>query len=205
MRWPDGQHACSCCGYVGRFSAGPRQQPQAACPGCGALERHRFAQLVAPLVRSFWVPETRPHQRAAMMEIGASRAMQAFRQLFGFVTTALPMPADAVDVALVLDTLEHAPRDTNALAGIARALRPTGVALLQAPSSGRPEAGDVMRLAEGGLASIAISPGESMPPETLWKYGLRPDEALVFAVRADSSVALDRLSLFASRLRKGRL
>jgi len=251
LRLPDGQYACSCCGYAGEFSPGPRQRPNAACPNCGSLERHRFLRLVGPMIQSFWIPETRPHHRTAMIEISPSHATRPFREMFGVATTFdadpaadsrivdvvasltdLPMAADTVDVALVLHVLEHVPDDRRAMAEIARTLRPTtGVAVLQVPLSGRHATdeeilqtaeertarygqadhvrlyGDdfLARLKSAGLVSMAVSPRESMPAEAVKKYGLLPDEALVFAVRADSPVACDRLSVFASQLRKGRL
>jgi predicted RNA-binding Zn-ribbon protein involved in translation (DUF1610 family) len=250
LRLPSKHYACSCCGYAGEFLPGPRQRPSAACPKCGSLERHRFLQLIGPMIRSFWIPETRSHQTTSMIEIAPSHATRPFRELFGVATTFdadpaadgrvvdvvaslthLPMAADAVDVALVLHVLEHVPDDRRAMAEIVRALRPTGVAVLQVPLSGRPATdeeilpsaeersarygqsdhvrlyGDdfIARLESAGLTSIAVSPLESMPSEAIRKYGLLPDESLVFAVRTDCAVACDRLSFFASELCKGRL
>ena len=245
-----GQFTCSCCGYEGVFSPGPRQRPNASCPSCGSLERHRFLQLVGSMIRSFWIPETRPHHRTVLIEIAPSRATQEFRKLFGVAATfdadpaadhrivdavasltALPIPPDAVDAALVLHVLEHIPDDRKAMAEIARTLRPAGIAILQVPLSGQPATDEEVlhtdeeraarygqadhvrlygndifaRLTAAGLACEAVSPRESMPPEAVKKYGLLPDEALIFAVRADSPTAPGRLSLFAARLRKGKL
>lgn len=250
MQLPEGHYACSCCGYEGVFSPGPRQRPNASCPRCGSLERHRFLQLVGSMIRTFWIPETRPHERTVLIEIAPSHATQEFRKLFGLATTFdadpaadhrivdavasltdLPISPDAVDAALVLHVLEHIPDDRKAMAEIARTLRPTGIAILQVPLSGRSATEEEVlhtdeerlarygqadhvrlygndlfaRLAAAGLASEAVSPRESMPPEAVRKYGLLPDEALVFAVRANSPVALRRLSIFATRLRRGRL
>jgi hypothetical protein len=42
-----------------------------------------------------------------------------------------------------------------------------------------------------------------MLPESITKYGLLPDEPLVFAVRSDVSRAKTSLGIFASLLRKG--
>ena len=59
------------------------------------------------------------------------------------------------------------------------------------------------RLSECGLTSVAVSPRESMLAESIAKYGLLPDEPLVFAVRSDASRAKTRLGAFASSLRRG--
>jgi SAM-dependent methyltransferase len=250
MILPDGHHTCSCCGYVGEFLPGPRQRPEASCPRCASLERHRFLLLVAPLLRRFWIPETRPHENTAMIEVAPSPATLPFRNLFGVATTVdadpaadgrvvnlvasltdVPMRSAAVDVVLVLHVLEHVPDDRKAMAEIARVLRPTGIAVLQVPLSGRattdeevlasPEErtmrygqndhvrlyGDdfFTRLSDAGLTCISVSPRQSMLPEVIVKYGLLSDEALVFAARSDYALAVERLAVFASMLRKGRL
>lgn len=250
MQLPEGEYVCSCCEYEGVVSQGPRQRPNASCPRCGSLERHRFLQLVGSMIRSFWIPETRPHHRTVLIEIAPSHATQAFRKLFGVATTfdadpaadhrmvdavasltALPISSDAMDAVLALHVLEHIPDDRKAMSEIARTLRPTGIAILQVPLSGQPATqeevlhtdeertarygqadhvrlyGDDIfaRLTAAGLVCVAVSPKDSMPPEAVRKYGLLPDEALIFAVRADSPTASGRLSLFASRLLKGRL
>jgi SAM-dependent methyltransferase/predicted nucleic acid-binding Zn-ribbon protein len=241
-------HACSCCGFVGEFGPGPRQRPYASCPQCGSLERHRFLQLIGPLLRDFWLPQTRPPARATMIEVAPSGATAPFRNLFGISTTIdadpeadgrtvdlvaslsdLPMASEYADVVLALHVLEHIADDRRAMSEIARVLAPTGLAILQVPMSGRdtteeevletPEERSVrygqadhvrlyekdfyQRLSDSGLTSIAVSPRESMVPATVAKYGLLPDEPLVFAVRSDVLRAKGRLDVFASSLRKG--
>jgi SAM-dependent methyltransferase len=239
---------CSGCGFVGEFSPGPRQRPDAGCPRCGSLERHRFLQLLGPLLRDFWLPQTRPPALARMIEVAPSVATAPFRNLFGSSTTvdsdpeadgrvvdlvasltALPTPSEFADVLLALHVLEHIPDDRKAMSEIARVLAPTGLAILQVPMS-RQDATDeeivntpeerlvrygqpdhvrlygkdfYARLSECGLTSVAVSPRESMAPESIAKYGLLPDEPLVFAVRSDASRAKTRLGIFASSLRKG--
>lgn len=143
--------------------------------------------------------------------------------------TELPMAPASTDVALVLHVLEHIPDDRKAMAEIARVLRSNGVAILQVPLSGQlmtdedvltaPEErlsrygqadhvrlyGDdfFARLREAGLTCISVSPRQSMAPEAVEKYGLLPDEALVFAVRSDSARAVERLEIFGTMLRRG--
>jgi hypothetical protein len=243
-----GSRTCSCCGFLGEFSPGPRQRPDAVCPRCGSLERHRFLQLVGPFLRDFWLPQTRPPELAKLIETAPSAATAPFRKLFRSSTTAdsdpeadgpvvdivtsltdLPTPSKCADILLALHVLERIPDDRKAMSEIARVLAPTGLAILQVPLS-RLDATDeevvdtpeerlarygqadhvrlygkdfYTRLGECGLTSVAVSPRDSMVPESIAKYGLLPDEPLVFAVGSDMSRAKTRLEVFASLLRKG--
>lgn len=143
--------------------------------------------------------------------------------------TALPLASDSADVALVLHVLEHIPDDRKAMAEILRVLRTAGIAVLQVPLSGRATTDEELldmpekratrygqadhvrfygndfftRLRDVGLACAAVSPRESMLPEAIAKYGLLPDEALVFTVRCSSGWATERLAAFEAMLRKG--
>jgi hypothetical protein len=246
---PHGSRVCSCCGFAGEFRPGPRRRPVASCPRCGSLERHRFLQLVGPLLRNFWVPETRFPACATMIEVAPSPATASFRGLFGVVTTVdpypdadgrsvdvaasltdLPMPSDYADVLVALHVLEHIREDRQAMSEMARVLAPNGVAILQVPMSGSSTTDEEVldtpeeraarygqadhvrlygndfyqRLGRSGLTSVALSPRETMLPESIVKYGLLPDEPLVFAVRSDVLRATASLEVFASSLRKGR-
>lgn len=243
----NGQKRCSCCGYSGTFIPGPNKRPNAGCPKCGSLERHRFLQLIGPSLKHHWIPETR-RGRTMAIEIAPSGATAAFRDLFDRTPTIdadpdadgrvvdlvasladLPVDDATADVMLVLHVLEHVPDDRQAMREIARALMPHGVAVLQVPLSGRPttdegEVGSVEeritrfgqadhvrfygddffeRLSEAGLETIAISPRQSMVAEVIEKYGLLPDQALVFSVRANSPRAVQKLKAFEKAIRKG--
>lgn len=247
---PGGHCACSCCGFTGNFLPGPGGRPNAACPQCGSLERHRFLGLLGPIVRAHWLPQARPPHSATMLEVAPSSATAGLRGLYGRVLTIdadpeadsrvvdvvaslthLPVGAHTVDLAVVLHVLEHVPDDLQAMREIARALRWTGMALLQVPLSGRPTTdeevlddpdervarygqadhvrvyGDdfMARLESAGLVARALTPRESMPSEVVTKYSLAPDEAVVMAVRADGEFGRDRLSAFVASLRKGLL
>ena len=145
--------------------------------------------------------------------------------------TNLPVATQIIDVAVALHVLEHIRDDRKAMTEVARVLIPNGAAVLQAPLSGRPTTDEELldsaeersarygqadhvriygddfftRSASVGLEWIAVSPRQSMLPETINKYGLLPDEALVFTVRSNSMVAAERLEVFGSMLRKGSL
>jgi len=244
---PDAR-VCSCCGFAGELVPGPGGRPNACCPRCGSLERHRFLQLVGPLLRRIWVPQTRRLEQATLVEIAPSHATHAFRRLFGVSKTVdaypeadkrvvdivasltdLPMPTDYADALLALHVLEHIPEDRKAMSEIARVLAPTGIAILQVPLSGGDTTDEEVlntaeerlarygqadhvrlygndffkRLDEAGLISAAVSPRDSMSPESVGKYGLLPDQALVFAVRSDTARAKACLDGFVSSLRQG--
>jgi SAM-dependent methyltransferase len=242
-----GQKLCSCCGYGGAFVPGPNNRPNAGCPQCASLERHRFLQLVGPSLCHYWIPETR-HGRTMAIEVAPCGPTAAFRNMFDrtltidadpdadgrtvdMVASLVDLPVDdaTADVMLILHVLEHIPDDRQAMREIARVLMPHGVAVLQVPLSGRlttdeGEVGSVEeriarfgqadhvrfygddffeRLSEAGLEAIAISPRQSMAAEAIEKYGLLPDQALVFSVRADSPGASKKLKAFEKAIRKG--
>jgi SAM-dependent methyltransferase len=141
----------------------------------------------------------------------------------------LPTPSGFADVLLALHVLEHIPDDRKAMSEIARVLAPTGLVILQVPMSQRDATDEEIvdtpeerlirygqadhvrlygkdfyaRLGECGLTSVAVSPRDSMLPESIAKYGLLPDEPLMFAVRSDAPRAKARLGVFASSLKKG--
>jgi SAM-dependent methyltransferase len=245
---PSDVHVCSCCGYTGRFFSGPNGRPNAGCPQCGSLERHRFLLLLSMALRSYWVPETRRQDSSCLIEIAPSHATQKLRSLFGHDITVdafpdadkrsvsliasltdLPLPSASADMLVALHVLEHIPDDKKAMAEIARVLTTAGVSILQVPMSAceatdeeiieDPEVRKIRygqadhvrfygkdfyaRLKACGLYSLAISPKESMLPESIAKYALAPDEVLVFVVRNDTPDAKAALDRFGRSLKKG--
>lgn len=205
----------------------------------------RIVPVDAISLRGRWVPETRPFERAALVEVAPSSATLPFRRLFGNSKTVdadpqadgrvvdivasltdLPFPGDYADVLLALHVLEHIPDDRKAMAEIARVLAPTGVAVLQVPLSDRDTTDEAVldtpeervarygqadhvrlygndffaRLNEAGLTCAAVSPRESMSSGSMERYGLLPDQALVFAVRFDAPRAKECLEYFVSSL-----
>jgi SAM-dependent methyltransferase len=164
---------CPICGNVvsRTFLPGPGGRPDAACPKCRSLERHRFFALVldmlafalddvAVLLEIAPSPETtslladlgpRTHVR---LDLGAdNRLVDVLGSL-----TELPLPDRSVDLLVCYHVLEHIPNDRRAMTEIARVLSPTGVGLIQVPfrkgtvTDEDPEAGEDERVRRFGRA-----------------------------------------------------
>lgn len=221
---------CSVCRsvVVKKFKPGPRGRPDARCPKCGSLERHRFLavllDVLTPMVPDIGVlvdvapsPQTtelleglepRLHTR---IDIGFdNRSVDILGSL-----TALPYRDDSADLLVCYHVLEHIRDDRDAMAEIARVLKPGGLGLLQVPfRAGRPTDEDPSagkeerierfgrhdhvrfygddfedRLVESGLAIQRVTPLGLLGPEMVTWLRLSPDEA-VWLVRpvADAAV-----------------
>lgn len=139
----------TCQKRVPRFEAGgARQRPNAKCPACGALERHRFLAVLLDGLGPVLTHEAR------VLDIAPSRYTTRHLQRLGPAQcvqvdldpeadgravdvqaslTRLPFVAGSFDVVLCYHVLEHVPDDRAAMAELARVLRPGGVALVQVP------------------------------------------------------------------------
>lgn len=155
LHLPAGHRACSCCGFIGKFEPGPNGRPDASCPQCRSLERHRFLGLLTNHLHHVWVPETRRYA-STLIEIAPSAATAGLRSTFTKALTVdadpdadgrmvdlvaslteLPLLDKSCDAILVLHVLEHIREDRQAMREIARVLRPQGVGILQVPLSPR--------------------------------------------------------------------
>jgi SAM-dependent methyltransferase len=139
---------CAACGSrVSRaFRRGPDGRPEATCPRCGSLERHRFLSLLlgalAPQLRDLdTVVEIGPsRQSAALLDrLGARRRIGLD---FGYdgrdvdalaCLTRLPLRDGSVDLLVCYHVLEHVADDAAAMREIARVLSSRGIALIQVP------------------------------------------------------------------------
>jgi len=139
---------CAACGAMvsRRFRPGPDGRPEATCPRCGSLERHRFLSLLlgslAPELRDLdTVVEIAPsrqskvlldrldaRQRVSLDAGYDARAVDALASL-----TDLPLRDGSVDLLVCYHVLEHVPDDCAAMREIARVLSPRGIALLEVP------------------------------------------------------------------------
>ena len=139
---------CPVCGAQGpaQFKPGPGGRPDASCPTCGSLERHRFLAIllsclqptlgkigtvldVAPSPQVTPMLERLEPQQLVRIDLGADNRLV---DLLGSLTD-LPLGDDSVDLIVCYHVLEHIPDDRRAMREIARVLRPGGMAILQVP------------------------------------------------------------------------
>lgn len=147
-----GRYCPVCRRWYRRFLPfGIHRRQQAQCPGCGALERHRFLWLyletalgvtsrrlsvlhIAPepgIQRRLRDCRSVRHTSVDLHDPGAAMAMDAGRLTFG---------ANSFDVVLCCHVLEHIQDDCSALREIARVLRPGGHAIILVPmDNSRPQ------------------------------------------------------------------
>lgn len=137
---------CPCCG--GRFweflPFGITPRPNALCPGCGSLERHRLLWLylkdrtnfftdrlrvldVAP-IRFFSEQCTRlPNIDYVSADISSSLAKLKID------ITNISLPDDSFDCIICCHVLKHIPDDRKAMRELCRVLAPGGWAIIQSP------------------------------------------------------------------------
>lgn len=197
-----GAFQCGICG--GRFCRflrfGLDGRRNARCPGCGSLERHRFlwrhATAAGYLDRRLSLLHVAPERciRARLEALPQIRyaAIDRFdpEAPLAMDLTRLAFPAGRFDLILCSHVLEHVEDDRQAIAEMARVLRPGGRALVMVPVDGRdvtyedgslttPAAREAAfghpyhvricgrdyasRLAEGGFAVTTVSSGDLSP------------------------------------------
>jgi SAM-dependent methyltransferase len=142
---------CPCCGgtFPGFIAGAPTLRPNACCPRCGSLERHRMLWLYLQERTDFFT------ERLAVLHIAPEKIFQdAFQQLpnLDYVSADLcsplamirmditdtPFDAATFDVIICSHVLEHVPDDRMAMSELHRVLKPEGWAILQVPiDSGR--------------------------------------------------------------------
>ncbi len=137
---------CPCCG--GRYEAfrpfGVRKRPNAQCPGCGALERHRqiwlylrdhtnLLQRPARLLHVAPEPSLRKALSGAAGIDYVCGDLEPGRGDLQLDVTRLPFDDGWFDVILCNHVLEHVQDDRRAMAELFRVLRAGGWAILQTP------------------------------------------------------------------------
>ncbi len=142
-----GNHVtCPVCeGHFSKFLAfGLEKRPNAQCPRCGCLERHRLLWLYLKDRTRFF------EERLKVLEFAPTPVLQSrFRRLknLEYVSadlssttamlrmdiTAINFPADQFDAIICYHVLEHVLDDRKAISELFRVLKPGGWAILQSP------------------------------------------------------------------------
>ncbi|WP_341924382.1 methyltransferase domain-containing protein [Nocardioides psychrotolerans] len=164
---------CPTCDRIVRkdFKPGPGGRPDASCPRCRSLERHRFfailLSVLAPLLDDVDLllevspsPQTTPllgrlgARTHLKLDLGAdNRRVDVLGSL-----TDVPLADDSVDLLVCYHVLEHIPDDLAAMREIARVLAPDGLGILQVPfrpgtvTDEDPSAGEEERVRRFGQA-----------------------------------------------------
>jgi SAM-dependent methyltransferase len=138
----------ACLRTASRFRSGPNGRPDASCPYCGSLERHRFLAMLleglAPAVASARVvldiapsrqTTTRLRRLSAAQYVRMDVDPDADKRAVDVQAsmTSMPFPDGAIDFAVCYHVLEHIPDDAAAMAELRRVLSDGGIALLQVP------------------------------------------------------------------------
>ncbi len=137
---------CPCCGgWFRRFlPAGRPPRPDAACPRCGSLERHRLLWLYLGARAALLQPPVRLLSIAPEVQLQARmRKLPGIRYLSGDLESplamvrmdllALPLRDRSFEAVICSHVLEHVASVERSLAEIHRVLAPGGWAILQSP------------------------------------------------------------------------
>lgn len=137
---------CPCCGETfSQFLPGPNGRPNARCPECDSLERHRLIWLY--LKESGIVLSSK---KLKILHFAPEKCLSLnLKKIFGInytscdinpgvadVTadiTMLPFPSDFFDFVICIHVLEHIVDDRKAVKEIFRVLKEGGSALIQSP------------------------------------------------------------------------
>lgn len=135
-----------CNSSVRRFyPAGLDPRPDARCPVCGALERHRLFRIVAGERTDLFDGKKKrllhiaPEEAIEQLVRGLSGVeylsadLEDPRAMVRMDITDIDYPAGSFDVILCSHVLEHVPDDRKGLREFYRVLSPTGWALIQIP------------------------------------------------------------------------
>lgn len=141
---------CPLCGsHLRRFLAfGLEPRPEALCPVCESLERHRLlwlyfrerTDLFDGRPRRFLHFAPAPALARHLERVDGldylTADLNAPRVMTKMDVTAIAAPDDTFDVVCCNHVLEHVPDDRRAMSEILRVLRPGGWAILQVPIRG---------------------------------------------------------------------
>ncbi len=155
---------CVICG--GRFSGflpfGVESRPNAQCPRCGSLERHRLLWLYLKKKTNFFKDRLKvfevapihflqeefkklPNIEYVSADISSSLAMKRID------ITSIPIPSGKFDCIICYHVLEHIPDDKKAMRELFRILKPGGWAIIQSPIDWK-----LQKTVEGKIAMYKI-------------------------------------------------
>lgn len=134
--------------------AGIKQRPNATCPVCGSLERHRMlwkyfqeeTDLLSGIQKKMLhiAPEPcffRQFRKVSAIDyLTADLVNPAMVQMD---ITNIQFPNNSFDVIYCSHVLEHIPDDRKAMQELARVLKPSGWAILQVPMGSQPTQEDL--------------------------------------------------------------
>lgn len=140
------QRYCPCCDSHLRYFApfGEHPRPDAQCPVCGALERHRLVamyfqnrrDLLHDIGRVLHVAPERPVERILRDWAGEAYVSVDLDEKNAMMQADLrhmPFGSGSFDCVFCSHVLEHVPEDRKAMAEMHRVLRPGGWAIVQVP------------------------------------------------------------------------
>lgn len=206
-------HCPACSTDVDKFVPGPNGRPNARCPACDALERHRFIALLLESWRADFedarvVLEIAPQRQVQRLVrgmiggayVGLDLDPGANPDILGDITS-LPLADGSVDVILCMHVLEHIPDDGQAISELARVLASTGLAFIQVPrrlgisTDEDPSASQSERIARFGQADHVRYYGDDfeqrlftggIQPTAIWPgMFLRSDQIEAYGLKAD--------------------
>jgi len=137
---------CPCCGssFKHFLPAGVAQRPNARCPQCGSLERHRLIWLYLQkntdlFAMNYKVLDVAPEEilqkklRAVPNLDYLSIDLESPLAMKKMDITKLDLPDNSYDVIFCNHVFEHIPDDRAAMSELRRVLKPNGWAILQTP------------------------------------------------------------------------
>lgn len=137
---------CPCCGgkFRAMLPAGLAKRPNARCPRCGSLERHRLIWLYLQrktdlFVMSYKVLDVAPEEILQRKLRGTANLdylsidLESPLAMKKMDITQLALPDASFDVIFCNHVFEHIPADRQAMRELRRVLKPGGFAILQTP------------------------------------------------------------------------
>lgn len=201
------ERTCPACETsVSRFAPfGVAQRPDAQCPGCGSLERHRALWLylrrrtdllTGPLRVLAVAPDPYLERRARELpwdylsiDVEPGKAMRTMS------LTRLDLPDDDRDLLICYHVLEHITDDRAAMHEMRRVLRPEGQAIVEVPLAGEEtdeqfrDAPEAVRAERYGQPDHVRLYGRTDFLRRLGEAGLEAEEILVGDLFAGQVVA----------------